>query len=302
MNIFLRIAFVLIGLFIVLNWGLIMSGIIRKIIARLGMRRGIKVYQPYINLIKNFSIRSQLTHGVMFYLGPVFRLSGGVGIFLFMPMIYGSDYWSNFSFTGDLILIAYFMFFGMLGMALGAGEGGHPYSAIGISRGLAQFTAIELPLTLAILSIAIQYNTLSITEIVAAQQGGIQNWTLVTNPLATLAAMLSFLGAMGHSPFNVVMAPQEVPIGPPTEYHGTFLGVLQTNRAILHVVEAVLYMNLFFGGANNWGILILKTFLIYFWSVFVGMVFPRFRVDQSIPWLLKIPLVIGILAIVLLII
>jgi len=302
MNIFLRILFVLIGLFIVLNWGLIMSGIIRKIIARVGMRIGIKVYQPYINLIKNYSIRSQLSHGVMFYLGPVFRLSGGVGIFLFMPMIYGSDYWSNFSFTGDLILIAYFMFFGMLGMALGAGEGGHPYSAIGISRGLAQFTAIELPLTLAILSIAIQYNTLSITEIVAAQQGGIQNWTVVTNPLATLAAMLSFLGAMGHSPFNVVMAPQEIPIGPPTEYHGTFLGVLQTNRAILHVVEAVLYMNLFFGGATNWWILILKTFLIYFWSVFVGMVFPRFRVDQSIPWLLKIPLVIGILAIVLLMI
>ncbi len=302
MNIFPRIVFVLLGLFIVLNWGLIMAGIIRKIIARLGMRRGIKVFQPYINLIKNYSIRSQLSHGVMFYLGPVFRLSGGVGIFLFMPLIYGSDYWSNFSFTGDLILITYFMFFGMLGMALGAGEGGHPYSAIGISRGLAQFTAIEVPMTLAILSIAIQYQTLSISEIVAAQQGGIQNWTMVTNPLATIAAMLSFLGAMGHSPFNVVMAPQENPVGPPTEYHGTFLGVLQTNRAILHVIEAVLYMNLFFGGASNWGVLIIKTFLIYFWSVFVGMVFPRFRVDQSIPWFLKIPLVIGIAAIVVFII
>jgi NADH-quinone oxidoreductase subunit H len=302
MNIFLRIVFVLLGLFIILNWGLTMAGIIRKIIARVSMRRGMKVYQPYINLIKNYSIRSQLSHGVMFYLGPVFRLSGGVGIFLFMPLIYGSIYWSNFSFSGDLILIAYFMFFGMLGMALGAGEGGHPYSAIGISRGLAQFTAIEVPMTLAILSIAIQYKTLSITEIVAAQQGGIMNWTLFTNPLATIAAMLSFLGAMGHSPFNVVMAPQENPIGPPTEYHGTFLGVLQTNRAILHVIEAVLYMNLFFGGATNWGILILKTFLIYFWAVFVGMVFPRFRVDQSIPWFLKIPLLIGIAAIVVFII
>ncbi len=302
MNIFLKILFVLLGLFIVLNWGLIMSGIIRKIIARVGMRRGIKVYQPYINLIKNYSLRSQLTHGVMFYLGPVFRLSGGVGIFLFMPLIYGSEYWSNFSFTGDLILIAYFMFFGMLGMALGAGEGGHPYSGIGVARGLAQFTAVEVPFTLAIIALAIQYKTLSISEIVAAQQGGIMHWTLFTNPLATIAAMLSFLGAMGHSPFNVVMAPQENPIGPPTEYHGTFLGVLQTNRAILHVVEAVLYMNLFFGGAGNWGVLILKSFLIYFWAVFVGMVFPRFRVDQSIPWLLKIPLVSGILAIVLLMI
>jgi NADH-quinone oxidoreductase subunit H len=222
-----------------------------------------------------------------------------VGIFLFMPLIYGSDLWANFSFTGDLILIAYFMFFGMLGMALGAGEGGHPYSAIGISRGLAQFTAIELPLTLAIISIAVQYQTLSISEIVAAQQGGMQNWTLFTNPLATAAAMLSFLGAMGHSPFNVVQAPQEIPIGPPTEYHGTFLGVLQTNRAILHVIEAVLFMNLFFGGATSWPMLLAKSFFIYFYSVFVGMVFPRYRVDQSIPWLLKLPTLIGVFAVVL---
>ncbi|MBE9484475.1 MAG: NADH-quinone oxidoreductase subunit H [Bacteroidetes bacterium] len=302
MEVITKIGFVLLGLFIILNWGLIMTGIIRKIIARISMRRGIRLFQPYINLIKNYSIRSQITHGVMFYLGPVFRLSGGVGIYLFMPLIYGSEIWSNYSFTGDLILITYFMFFGMLGMALGAGEGGHPYSAIGISRGLAQFTAIEVPLTLAILSIAIQYNSLSITEIVAAQQGGIMNWTLFTNPLATIAAMLAFLGAMGHSPFNVVMAPQENPIGPPTEYHGTFLGVLQTNRAILHVIEAVLFMNLFFGGATSWVELIVKSFLIYFWAVFVGMVFPRFRVDQSIPWLLKVPLLIGILAIVIYII
>jgi len=293
-----KIFFVLLGLFIVLNWGLIMSGLIRKIIARIGNRIGIRIYQPYINLIKNYFTRSQISHGVMFYLGPVFRLSGGVGIFLFLPLIYGSEYWSNFSFTGDLILVSYFMFFGMLGMALGAGEGGHPYSTIGISRGLAQFTAIEVPMILAIISIAIQYQTLSITEIVAAQQGGILNWTLFTNPLATIAAMLSFLGAMGHSPFNVVMAPQENPVGPPTEYHGTFLGVLQTNRAILHVVEAIFFMNLFFGGATNWFELILKTFLIYFWSVFVGVVFPRYRVDQSISWLIKIPFVIGILAII----
>ena len=57
-------------------------------------------------------------------------------------------------------------------------------------------------------------------------------------------------------------------------------------------------MNLFFGGATNWIELIVKTFLIYFWSVFVGLVFPRFRIEQSVVWFLKIPLVIGILAII----
>ncbi len=293
-----RLIFTLLGLFIVLNWGLLMSSIIRKIGARVAKRHGIPLYQPWIDLVKLYSLRSQITHGIMFYLGPVFRLSGGVGLFLFMPLIYGSQYWLNYSFQGDLVLIMYFQFFGMLGMALGAGEGGHPYSAIGISRGLSQFTTIEVPMTLAIISLAIQYDTLSIAEIVKAQQGGITQWTLFTNPIATIAAMLSLLGALGHSPFNLVKAPNEIPIGPPTEYHASFLGVLRTNAAILHVIEAVLFMNLFFGGATNWIELIVKSFFIYFWSVFVGMVFPRFRIEQSVVWFLKIPLVFGVLAII----
>ena len=286
------------GLVIVANWGMLMSSTMRRIGARVAGRFGIPWYQPWIDLTKLYSLRSQVTHGIMFYIGPVFRLMGGVGMFLFMPMIFGSDLWSNYSFSGDLILILYFQFFGMLGMALGAGEGGQPFSAIGISRGLSQFTTIEVPMTLAVISLAIQYQTFSISDIVAAQQGGIMNWTVMTNPFATVAAMLSLLGAFGHSPFNLVKAPNEIPIGPPTEYHGTFLGVLRTNSAILHVVEAALFMNLFFGGATNWFELIIKTFLIYFWSVFVGTVFPRFRIEQSVVWFLKWPTIIGIIAII----
>ncbi len=298
MDIVIKLLYVFLGLFIILNWGLLMSSTMRKIGARVAGRYGIPFYQPWINIIKLYSLRDSITHGVMFYLGPVFRVSGGVGIFLFMPLLVGSEHFSNFSFAGDLVLIMYFQFFGMLGMALGAGEGGHPHSAIGISRGLSQFTTIEVPMTLAVISLAIQYNTLSISEIVAAQQGGILHWTLFTNPVATIAAMLSLLGAFGHSPFNLVKAPNEIPIGPPTEYHSSFLGVLRTNAAILHVIEAVLFMNLFFGGAGSWIELIIKSFFIYFWSVFVGMVFPRFRIEQSVQWFLKIPLLFGVIAII----
>ena len=57
-------------------------------------------------------------------------------------------------------------------------------------------------------------------------------------------------------------------------------------------------MNLFFGGATNWPEFILKTFLIYFWSVFVGVVFPRYRIEQAVTWFLKIPLAIGVLAVI----
>ncbi len=159
-----HIPYAVLTLFIVLNYGLLMTAFMRKIGARVSGRHGIPVWQNYIDIIKTWGQRSQISHGVMFYLGPVFRLSGGIGLLLFVPTIHGSVMHQNFSYAGDLILSLYFVFFGTLGMALGAGESGHPHSAIGISRGLSQTTAAELPLALAVFSISLQYQTLDITR------------------------------------------------------------------------------------------------------------------------------------------
>ncbi|MEA3639727.1 MAG: complex I subunit 1 family protein [Lamprobacter sp.] len=293
----IKIPYALLTLFIVANYGFLLTAVMAKIAARVGRRHGIPVWQNYLDLIKNYGLRSSITHGVMFYLGPVFRLTGGVGLLMFVPTIYGSVMFSNMSFAGDLILALYFVFFGSLGMALGAGESGHPYAAIGVTRGLSQVTAAELPFALAVYAVAVQYQTLSVTEIVAAQQGGILSWTLFTNPLAVAAAMLSFLGSMMRPPFDVVLAPQEIPIGPPTEYHSSYLALMQTNRAIFPIAKIVIYMNLFFGGAASWPVFFLKVFLIYLVSVIVGVVFPRFRVEQSIRWFLIWAVPLGIAAI-----
>ncbi len=294
----MKIPYALLTLFIVVNYGFLMTALIQKIGARAGRRYGIPIWQNYADMIKNYALRSSITHGVMFYLGPVFRLSGGVGLLLFVPSIYGSEMFSNFSFAGDLILALYFVFFGTLGMALGAAESGHPHSAIGITRGLSQVSMAELPFAMAVFAVALQYQTLSVTEIVSAQQGGMLNWTLFTNPVAVAAAMLSFLGSMMRPPFDVVIAPQEIPIGPPTEYHSSYLARMQTNRAIFPVAKIVIYMNLFFGGATSWPELFLKVFLLYLFSAFVGVAFPRFRVEQSIRWFLVWAVPLGILSIV----
>lgn len=299
-SIIVQILYALLSVFIVMNIGLVLQGVTRKIYARVNLRGGIRIFQPYVDLIKNYSLQTMVNHGVMYYLGPIFRLTSGVGLVLFVPLIYGSQHFSNFSFAGDAVLVLYFLFFGTLGMALGSNESGQPYSAIGVARGLAQVTAAEIPLMLSFLAVFIQNHSLSISEIVAAQQGGVMHWTMVTNPVATVTALLAFLGAMMRSPFDVVLAPQEIPIGPPTEYHGAFLGVLSTNRAIFPIAKTILFVNLFFGGATNWGMFILKAFLLYMWSVVVGTIFPRFRVDQSIRWFLKWPLALGLLSIVVL--
>lgn len=293
----MKIPYALLTVFIVFNYGMLLGALIQKIGARAGRRHGIPIWQNYVDLIKNYGQRTSITHGVMFYLGPVFRLTGGVGLLLFVPTIYGSYMFSNLSFAGDLILALYFVFFGTLGMALGAGESGHPHAAIGITRGLSQVSVAELPFALAVFAVALQYQTLSVTDIVAAQQGGVMNWTLFTNPLAVAAAMLAFLGSMMRPPFDVVIAPQEIPIGPPTEYHSAYLALMQTNRAIFPIAKMVIYMNLFFGGATSWPEFAVKVFLLYLFSAFVGVCFPRFRVEQSIRWFLIWAVPLGVLAI-----
>jgi NADH-quinone oxidoreductase subunit H len=293
----LKAVYTLISLFVITNYGLLLGGTMARVRAKVQGRIGQPVWQPYLDIIKNNVRRTGIHHGVMFYLGPVFRLAGGLGTYLFIPVIYGSVVFSNFSFSGDLLLVMYFIFFGQLGMALGAGQSGHPFSPIGVSRGLAQMTAFELPFSLAVISLVAQYNTLSITEIVAAQQGGILNWVAFTNPLAMIAGMISFLGMSMGNPFSIVLAPQEIPIGPPTEMQSSFLGMLQTNRAIFNGAKLVLFMNLFFGGADNLISMVVKTFLIYFYTVFVGASFPRFKPEQSIRFFLGIPTLLGIAAV-----
>lgn len=218
---------------------------------------------------------------------------------MFIPVLFGSVHFANFSMSGDVLLVMYFIFFGQLGMALGAGEGGHPYSAIAVSRGLAQMTAFEVPFALSVISLAMQYRTLSITEIVAAQQGSFLNWTFFTNPLAVIAAMIAMLGMNMYNPFSLVIAPQEIPIGPPTEYQASFLGLLATNRGIFNGAKLVLFMNLYFGGATNLAELIIKTFWIYMFSVFIGAAYPRFRTENSIRFFLKYPTILGIIAVLL---
>lgn len=295
----IKALYVVLSIALVTVWGLTLNGIVRKIVARVHGRIGPPVWQPFVDIIKNNAKRTSISHGVMFYLGPVFRIAGGMGTFLFIPVIFGSAVFANFSFAGDVFLVMYFIFFGQLGMALGSGEGGHPYSAIAVARGLAQMSAFEVPFALSVISLAVQYDTFSVSSIVAAQQGSILSWTMFTNPLATIAALISMLGMNMHSPFDVVIAPQEIPIGPPTEYQGSFLGMLHTNRGIFNGAKLILFMNLFFGGATTIPEMIVKTFCIYMISVLVGVSYPRFRTDQSIRFFLGIPTLIGIAAVIL---
>jgi NADH-quinone oxidoreductase subunit H len=272
-----------------LAWGLLLGGISRVFTARIHGRMGPRLTQNFIDLWKLFRKKSSIHHGTMFWLAPMFRITGGIGVLLLVPLIAGNTLIVNMSFSGDLLLVVYFMFFGCLGMALGAGDSGHPYAVIAVSRGLSQMSSYELSFSAVVLVIAAGLKTLSIEDIVMAQQGSILNWNLFRYPFATAAALITFLPMQMAYPFSIVLAPQEIPIGPPTEYSSRFLSFMFSGRALFGVAKLVLFVNLFFGGASGWLSLLVKTFLLYMFPVFVSPVFPRFRTEQSVRFLWLVP-------------
>ncbi len=281
-----------------ISYGLFLGGVARKLTARMQNRRGPSIFQNFVDVWKLFRKKSLISHGKMYYLGPIFRFIGGAGMILLIPILVNSRCWSSLSFGGDLFVILYFMFLGSLGMALGAGESGHPHATIGVSRGLSLMTANELPFILAVVAIIASSGSATLKDIVIAQHGGITHWNLITHPFAAAAAFLSLLGMMGSYPFSVVMAPQEIPVGPATEYSSTHLSFMFSGGSVFAVAKYVLFMDLFLGGAANLLIALVKTFVIFLWPLFITAVFPRYRLEQAVRFFWVIPAILGVIGLI----
>ena len=276
--------------------GVTYGGIVRNITARIQNRFGPPVSQNFWDIIKLYSKKTNINHGWMQHLAPVFAVTASITTLYFIPVLRDSELFSNLSFNGDLIFLLYMMVFGSLGMALGVGQTGSANGAIGVSRGLSMMVGYEIPFVLSLVSIMIQFHTTSLNDLLAIQDK-FTDWIIFQSPIAFIAAVLALLGMMGYKPFDVVIAPAELASGPPSEFGGKYLGLMQTSRSIFTFAKLVLFTDIFLGGAGDFGTLVVKTFLLYMIPVLTGIVNPRFRTEQAIRFFWKWPTAFGILAI-----
>lgn len=288
--------------------GMFYGGLNRKITARVQNRVGPPIHQNFLDLLKLQSKRTNIAHGIMGQLAPVWIIIAAMTVLMFIPILHGDLWFSNLTMKGDLIFLLYMMVFGSLGMALGAGQSGNPNSAMGVSRGLAQLAGFEIPFFLALIALMIQFNTTSISELMN-YQASTGRWIIVENPFAFIAALLASLGMFRYSPFDIVGAPAELASGPRSEFGGKYLGTMMSGGAVFAFIKLVMYVDLFLGGAGNNNLegiagtalglveLLVKTFLLYMFPVFIGLVSPRFRTEQAIRFFWKWPTFFGILAI-----
>jgi len=289
----MRIIEIIVSPLLALIVGIFFLALARKIIARIHWRYGPPLVQPVIDIIRLFYQKS-VSHGFMFDLGIILSLAGSIVVVLFLP--FGRI--CPLSSSGGLLVILYLMLLAPLALTLSGGQAANPNISIGISRKLILSLGYEVPLLLVLLAVMTNYKTISIVEVVNAQQNG--GWALISFPLflSGLSYFLILPAILGIRPFDVSSAPQEISSGPMVEYGGKYLALATIEHAFVLFISVALFVNLFLGGAANPVIFFVKMLVVFMLGLFVNAVFPRFRIEQAIKYLWKWPTLLAFLGLI----
>ncbi len=231
----------------------------------------------------------------LFFLAPVLVFMPVLVGFLVLP--FGPDLIIRDMNAGVLLIFA-FSTFTVLAILAGGWASNNKYALLGAIRSVAQNVAYEIPLLLAVMSVVLMVNSLSFSEIVAAQH---RVWFIFLQPVAGLVYLVSATAETNRAPFDIPEAESELVAGFHTEYSGMGFGLFflaeYTNMFIVSAVAT----SLFFGGwqgpfGYSLGIpgviwFLLKTYILIFVIMWVRWTFPRVRFDQlmNFSWKVMIP-------------
>jgi NADH-quinone oxidoreductase subunit H len=187
-----------------------------------------------------------------------------------------------------LILIFAVGSLGVYGFIIGGWASDSKYSLLGAMRTCAQLVSYEVSLALSVLGVVLMAGTLSLTEIVAAQD---DTWWYALPQFVGLVVFL-FAGTAetARAPFDLPEAEQELVAGYHTEYGGMRFGLFTMSEYINLVTLSGLCVTLFLGGWHGPGFdgpswtgplwFLLKVFLLLYVFIWMRTTLPRLRYDQ----------------------
>ncbi len=189
---------------------------------------------------------------------------------------------------------------GVYGIILGGWSSNSKYSLLGSLRSSAQLISYELALSLAVIAVVLTAGSLSLVQIVKAQQ---HVWFVAVQPLGFLIFMVAAVAETNRAPFDLPEAEQELIAGYQTEYGGFKFAMFYIAEYTAIVTMSALTTTLFWGGWTGpwlpplvW--FVLKTFAFIFLFIWLRATLPRVRHDQlmALGWKVLVPL--GLLNIV----
>jgi NADH-quinone oxidoreductase subunit H len=168
------------------------------------------------------------------------------------------------------------------------------YSLVGAYRFVAQGLAYELPHMFALITVALGAGSLSMTEVVRAQQAGL--WYVVWMPVAFLVYLVSALAMAFWGPMGQPLG-RDLAGGVPAELAGADRLLFQAGRYAVLVIAAAAAVPLFLGGGAGpvlpaWAWTLVKTAAVLALLVVAGHRVPAVRMDRfmGFSWVVLIPL------------
>jgi NADH-quinone oxidoreductase subunit H len=201
--------------------------------------------------------------------------------------------------VGVLVILA-FSSLSVLSILIAGWGSNNKYSLIGSIRSVAQNIAYEIPLLLSLLAVVFMSNSLSMKEIVEAQNGGLLgvfNWYIFKQPIAFLIFFIACVAETNRTPFDLPEGESELVAGFHTEYSGMrfalFFLAEYTSMLIVSAVAATLFLGGYKGPVLPGVVWFLgKTYFLVFLMLWFRWTFPRVRFDQllNFSWKILMPL------------
>jgi NADH-quinone oxidoreductase subunit H len=188
---------------------------------------------------------------------------------------------------------------GVYGVILGGWASNSKYSLLGSIRAAAQMISYELGLSLSVVGVLMLAGSLSLVNIVEAQDS-VWKWFVFRQPLGFILFLIAGSAEIARTPFDLMECENELVAGYQTEYSSMKFGLFYLGEYAHLLFLSSLMTTLFFGGWQGpilppifW--FLGKTFFFVFVFVWIRGTYPRLRYDRVMQFGWKTLLPVGLL-------
>jgi NADH-quinone oxidoreductase subunit H len=271
--------------------------------------------QPIADIVKLFfkeELRPKAADAFLFSLAPI--ISVAAAYCAFAPIPFGAPT-TFFGFLDEpmalqvadvnvaVLVIFAVASMGVWGIVLAGWASNSKYSLLGGLRSSAQMISYELAYGIALATVVLMANSMSLREIVDAQQGYwfgfIPKWYVIPQCVGFFVFACAGVAETNRAPFDFPEAEQELVAGYHTEYSSMRFAMFFMAEYINMVTVSAVATNLYLGGWHGpfipvnygWIWFVIKLAFLLFVYLWLRWTLPRFRYDQlmSFGWKVLLP-------------